>query len=62
MKFGSLEVKLTIINWSGDFLRTVIPWAWTSLGNSGRARATRFCTMTRAVLRLVPTSNVIDSE
>ena len=32
------------------------------VGNCGMARATRFCTITRAVFRSVPTSKVTDSE
>jgi len=46
---------------SGVFLRMVIPWFWTELGRSGKASLTRFCTMTRAVFRSVPTSKVTDS-
>ena len=43
---------------SGVCLRIVIPWFWTASGNSGMASATRFCTITRAVFRSVPTSKV----
>src|SRR5205807_5542323 len=43
------------------FFRMVILWFWTDTGRSGIASCTRFCTMTRAVLRSVPTSNVTNS-
>src|SRR5437660_7755425 len=47
---------------SGVFLRMVMPCFCTSVGSCGMARATRFCTLTRAVFRSVPTSNVTVSE
>ncbi len=47
---------------SGVRLRIVIPWFCTDVGNCGMASVTRFCTMTRAVFKLVPTSNVTVSE
>ena len=47
-----------IISISGVFLRIVIPWFWTAVGNSGMASATRFCTMTSAELTSVPISKV----
>ena len=47
-----------IINRSGVFFLIVIPCCCTGLGNCGMASATRFCTMTRAVFRSVPRSNV----
>ena len=47
---------------SGVFLRIVIPWFWTWVGNCGMARATRFCTLTTAVFRSVPTSKVTVKE
>ena len=43
---------------SGVLLRIVIPWFCTWVGNCGMASATRFCTMTRAVLTSVPMSKV----
>ncbi len=43
---------------SGVFLRIVIPWFCTEVGKSGIASATRFCTMTSAVLTSVPMSKV----
>ncbi len=43
---------------SGVRLRIVIPWFCTGVGKIGMASATRFCTMTRAVFKLVPTSKV----
>jgi hypothetical protein len=54
-------MKLTIIRMSGVFLRIVMPWFCTGVGNSGMARATRFCTITSAVFKSTPTSNVTDS-
>ena len=47
-----------IIKMSGVFLRMVMPWFCTWVGNSGMASVTRFCTMTRAVFRSMPMSNV----
>ena len=47
-----------IIRMSGVFLRMVMPWFCTAVGSSGMASVTRFCTMTRAVFRSVPTSKV----
>ena len=49
---------MTIISMSGVFLRIVIPWFWTWVGNCGMASATRFCTITRAVFTSVPISKV----
>ena len=43
---------------SGVRLRIVIPWFWTCVGSSGMASITRFCTITSAVFRSVPTSKV----
>ena len=43
---------------SGVFFLMVIPWFCTETGRSGMASVTRFCTMTRAVFRSVPMSNV----
>ena len=56
------EKKFTIISMSGVRFRTVIPWFCTAAGNCGIASATRFCTITSAVRRSVPTSNVTESE
>ena len=47
---------------SGVRLRIVIPWFWTGVGNCGMASITRFCTITSAVFRSVPTSKVTDNE
>jgi hypothetical protein len=47
---------------SGVRLRTVIPWSWTAVGNCGIASCTRFWTITRAVFRSVPISNVTVTE
>ena len=43
---------------SGELLSTVTPNARTSAGNCGWAMATRFCTCTCAMSRLVPSLNV----
>ena len=42
---------------SGVFLRVVTPSARTESGSRGSADATRFCTSTCAVSRLVPSLN-----
>ena len=47
---------------SGVFLRIVIPWFCTSVGNCGMASATRFCTLTTAAFRSVPISKVTVKE
>jgi hypothetical protein len=47
---------------SGDALRTVTPICRTSAGSTGSARATRFCTWTWAVSRLVPRAKVTVSR
>ena len=51
---------MTMHRMSGVFLRMVMPCFCTGLGNSGMARATRFCTITRAVLISTPTSKVTE--
>ena len=43
---------------SGDCFCTVTPSVRTSAGSCGVARATRFCTSTWAVSRLVPSAKV----
>ena len=53
---------LTTSRMSAVRLRIEIPSFWTEVGNCGSARATRFCTMTNAVFRSVPTSKVTESE
>ena len=47
---------------SGVRLRIVIPWFCTSVGSCGMASVTRFCTMTSAVFRSMPISNVTVNE
>jgi hypothetical protein len=46
---------------SGDAFSVVRPMRCTSCGRRGSACATRFCTCTCAVSRLVPSANVIVS-
>jgi hypothetical protein len=41
-----------------DFFLVVTPWRLTSSGSFGLAIATRFCTRTWAMSRLVPTSKL----
>ena len=43
---------------SGDRFIVVTPICLTTSGSTGIARATRFCTSTWAMFRLVPTLNV----
>ena len=62
MTTSTAETKLIMHKLSGVFLRIVMPWFCTGVGKIGIARATRFCTITRAVLRSTSTSNVTDSE
>ena len=47
---------------SGVRLRIVIPWFCTGVGKIGMASVTRFCTITSAVFKLVPTSKVTLNE
>ena len=51
----------TIIR-SGEALATVTPMLRTSAGRRGSAMATRFCTCTWAISRLVPISKVTPIE
>ena len=51
-----------IFRMSGVLLRIVMPCRWTGVGSSGMASVTRFCTITSAVFRSVPTSKVKLSE
>ena len=52
----------TTIMRSGDALATVTPMLRTSAGRRGWAVATRFCTWTCAISRLVPRSKVMEIE
>src|ERR1700683_2036873 len=51
------EYRCTTIIRSGELLVTVTPILRTSAGSRGCAMATRFCTCTWAISRLVPRSN-----
>src|SRR5207244_1795490 len=59
---SSVEYRLMIINWLGDFFFTSTPRRATSDGSLGAARFTRFCTSTWAILRSTPGLNVTVSE
>ena len=52
------EYRFTTIIMSGELLFTVTPMLRTSAGRRGCAIATRFCTCTCAISRLVPISKV----
>src|SRR5271155_2716394 len=52
------EYRCTTIIRSGDALVTVTPILRTSAGSRGCAMATRFCTCTWAISRLVPSSKL----
>ena len=54
--------RCTTIIRSDDALATVTPMLRTSAGRRGSAVATRFCTCTCAISRLVPTSKVTPIE
>ena len=56
------EKRCTTIIRSGELLATVTPMLRTSAGRRGRAMATRFCTCTCAISRLVPSSKVTEIE
>ena len=56
------ENMCTTIIRSGEALATVTPMLRTSAGSRGCAIATRFCTCTCAISRLVPRSNVTEIE
>ncbi len=51
-------MRLTHIRMLGDFFFVVTPMRLTSSGSLASATATRFCTSTWAVSRLVPSSKV----
>src|SRR5260370_22606814 len=52
------EYRLTAIRMSGELFTTVTPICCTGCGSRGSAIATRFCTCTCAISRLVPMSKV----
>ncbi len=53
------ETRCTTMVISGDCFFVVTPMRWTSIGRVGIAIATRFCTNTCAVSRLVPSLKVM---